>query len=138
MTPGQIELVEATLAMVDLAPLAADFYDRAFALDPALSAMFTHDPLVQQSRFAAELDEIVRSIRSIDTFSEEATALGARHRGYGVKAAHYRLMGQALMASLGSALGERWTPEVEEAWGLAYNLMAETMMTGALDPPADR
>ena len=138
MTPSQIALVEASLDQLDLEHLAAVFYERAFATDPALAEMFTADPVVQRARFGRELSEIVRSIRSIDTFSEEATALGARHRGYGVKAAHYRLMGQALMASLGSALGERWTPEVEEAWVLAYNLMAETMMTGALDPPADR
>ena len=138
MTPGQIELVESTVATLDLEPLAADFYERAFALDPALSEMFTTDALVQRARFAAELDEIVHSIRSIDTFAPAAMALGARHRGYGVKASHYRLMGQALMASLAAALGPRWTSEVEEAWGLAYNLIAETMMTGAMEDPLPR
>ena len=138
MTPGQIELVESTVATLDLEPLAADFYERAFVLDPALSEMFTTDALVQRARFAAELDEIVHSIRSIDTFAPAAMALGARHRGYGVKASHYRLMGQALMASLAAALGPRWTPEVEEAWGLAYNLIAETMLTGAMGDPLPR
>jgi hemoglobin-like flavoprotein len=135
MTPGQIELMEATMASLDLATLAVDFYERAFALEPALSAMFTTDPAVQQARFAAELAEILSSIRSLDTFASSAMALGARHRGYGVRATHYRLMGQALMASLANALRERWTPEVEEAWTLAYNLMAETMMTGAMEHP---
>ena len=47
-------------------------------------------------------------------------------------------MGTALMASLAAALGAGWTAEVEEAWMLAYNLTAETMMAGALkgSPPS--
>jgi hemoglobin-like flavoprotein len=133
MTPEQIELVESTLRSLDLAALSADFYQRAFALEPALTEMFTTDPAVQQARFATELEEIVCSIRSLDTFAAEARALGARHRGYGVRATHYRLMGQALQDSLRAALGDRWTPEAEEAWAMAYNLMAETMLAGALE-----
>ena len=135
MTPGQIALVEATLASVDLDGLAGDFYRRAFAGDRALSAMFTSDPAVQRARFAAELAAIVGAIRSLDTFASNARSLGARHRGYGVRSAHYRLMGEALLAALAAALGEGWTADVEEAWGLAYNLTAETMMIGAMEDP---
>ena len=101
--------------------------------------MFTSDPAVQRARFAAELEAVVGSIQELDTFCTSAHAFGARHRDYGVRAAHYRLMGEALLATLAAALGPRWTTEVEEAWTLAYNLTAETMMTGALRaPPSDR
>jgi hemoglobin-like flavoprotein len=95
--------------------------------------MFTSDPAVQRARFAAELDEIVHSMRSMDDFESEVRALGERHQGYGVRAPHYRLMGQALLGALAAALGERWTAEVEEAWSLAYNLTAETMLLGAME-----
>jgi hemoglobin-like flavoprotein len=135
MTPAQITSVEETLASIDVEELARDFYRRAFASDPSLAAMFTSDPDVQRSRFAAELAEIVRSIRSLDRFAAEVRALGVRHTGYGVRAAHYRLMGAVLLQSLASALGDRWTADVEQAWKLAYNLTAETMMLGALESP---
>ena len=135
MTPGQITLVEQTLATVDLDTLAADFYRKAFTGDPALAAMFTDDPIIQRTRFAAELAAMVGSIRSLDTFCSTAKSLGARHRDYGVRAVHYRLMGDALLAALAAAVGDGWTTEVEEAWTLAYNLTAETMMTGAMQAP---
>ena len=47
-------------------------------------------------------------------------------------------MGAALLAALAQRSGDGWTAEVEEAWALAYNLTAETMMTGALEvtPPS--
>ena len=39
------------------------------------------------------------------------------------------------MASVRRRAGAAWTLEVEEAWTLAYNLIAETMMTGAMEDP---
>jgi hemoglobin-like flavoprotein len=39
------------------------------------------------------------------------------------------------MAALAAALGDRWTDEAAEAWALAYNLTAETMMLGGLEGP---
>jgi hemoglobin-like flavoprotein len=136
VTPGQITLVEASLDHIDLGELAERFYERAFATDPTLAEMFTTDPAVQRARFAAELGEIVGAIHSIDSFGPAARALGARHRSYGVRAAHYRLMGGALLAALAEVAGDRWTPEQAEAWASAYNLIAETMMMGALDDRA--
>jgi nitric oxide dioxygenase len=133
VTPEQINIVETTIASIDLIDLTADFYRRAFEGDPTLAEMFTTDPIVQRSRFAAELDVIVRSLRAYDAFAATTRALGARHHEYGVRAGHFRLMGAALMGALAAALGERWNDDVAEAWKLAYNLTAETMMAGAMD-----
>jgi nitric oxide dioxygenase len=135
MTPAQITLVEETMASIDVDRLAGDFYRRAFASDPTLTAMFTTDPDVQRARFGAELAEIVRSIRTLDRFGASVRSLGAMHREYGVRAAHYRLMGEELLPAWRPPR-ESWTAETAEAWKLAYNLTAETMMLGALEEPA--
>jgi hemoglobin-like flavoprotein len=133
MTPEQIALVVATLETIDVDALASDFYVRAFATDPELSDMFTTEPAVQQRRFARELGVIVSSIQRLDEFRAETAELGRRHGGYGVRAAHYRLMGEALLAALEAALADEWTADAAEAWRMAYNLTAESMMAGA-DP----
>jgi hemoglobin-like flavoprotein len=133
MTPDQISAVEDTMRIVDVDALAADFYRRAFQADPDLTAMFTTEPAVQRRRFAVELQTIVASIRELDDFRARAADLGARHHDDGVRAAHYRTMGEVLLASLGAASGPAWSPELEEAWALAYNLIAEAMMAGALE-----
>ena len=134
MTPAQIQMVETTLDRISVPRLAAVFYGRVLSSDPDLARMFTTDVEVQQVRFATELAAIGRSIRSYDAFVSAGRALGARHRTYGARAAHYRLMGDALVAALADALGPEWNDEVEEAWRLAYNLTAETMMSGARAP----
>jgi hemoglobin-like flavoprotein len=135
VTPGQITLVEETLAAIDLDVVAADFYRRATKAEPSLAEMFTADPAVQRARFAGELSEVVRTIRTLEQFEPAVRALGVRHRSYGVRVGHYRIMGAALLDALAAALGPAWTAEAAEAWGLAYNLTAETMLSGAMDLP---
>jgi len=58
-------------------------------------------------------------------------ALGARHVAYGVRAADYQTLGTALLAALAAILGDSFDPPTREAWTLAYNLVAETMLEGA-------
>jgi hemoglobin-like flavoprotein len=128
VTPQQIALVEATLAAVSIDELSSDFYRRALARDPSLADMFPGDPIVQRERFGAELAVIVHSISRHDDFLATTRALGRRHRDYGVHAAHYALMGEALVGALAAALGTRWTPETESAWRRAYDLVAEAML----------
>jgi hemoglobin-like flavoprotein len=132
VTPDQIAAVEATLAdeRLDLDVVAADFYRRLFAGAPATSALFSGDPDVQRQKFATELEAIGRAIRRHPDFLAEARALGARHRDYGVEAMHYRQAGPPLLDALAAALGDRWTPEVADAWRLAYHLTTEAMTTG--------
>jgi nitric oxide dioxygenase len=135
MTPEQLALVEASLSSVSgrLDEIAADFYQRLFTEHPDLVLMFHTDPAVQRAKFSFELRQIIFSIRDHDAFVGRARALGVRHKERGVRATHYRLVGAALLAALGAALGDAWTDEVEHAWTLAYNLTAEAMMAGAAD-----
>ena len=130
VTPDQITLVEETMAVVSLDDLARDFYRRAFAADPVLAEMFTADSVVELVvRERVDGDRRLCRVSSTDSWPT-----GGRWAcvitGYGVQAAHYRLMGDALLCALAAALGDRWNDEVAEAWRLAYNLTAETMMDG--------
>ena len=137
MTPEQIALVEQSLTdlAADFDQVAADFYERLFSAAPETMELFSRDPIEQRRLFAAELRTIGFSIREFEAFKHEVRALGVRHRGYGVRAAHYRTAGPHLLAALAAASGDAWTPAVAEAWRLAYNLVAETMMEAAAGAP---
>ena len=57
--------------------------------------------------------------------------LGARHVEYGVLPAHYGIVGEALLYTLETALGDKWIPRVKNGWTLIYGLVSTAMMTGA-------
>jgi nitric oxide dioxygenase len=138
MTPEQIRIVEWTLELArdQLVTIADEFYDRLFEAQPQLRTLFTRDPHDQHRKFAEQLDAIGSAIRDHDVFAADAAALGQRHQTYGVRPGHYAVAGPPLISAMASALGERWTAEVETAWLRAYNLTVEMMMAAATEHPS--
>ena len=133
MTPEQITLVQSSFERLgpDLGGLSTRFYVELFGRDPALRPLFTTDMGEQQVRFAAKLTELVQALPRLDDLLAHTRALGARHVAYGVRAADYQTVRAALLDALAAVLGEDFDPPTREAWTLAYNLMAETMLEGA-------
>ena len=133
MTPEQISLVQSSFDRLgsQLPAMAARFYQELFARDPALRPLFATDMAEQQPRFAAKLTEIVHSMPCRDDLLTHTRALGARHARYGVRATDYQTVGAALLAALAATLGDSFDPSTRQAWELAYNLVAETMLEAA-------
>jgi hemoglobin-like flavoprotein len=133
MTPEQITLVQTSYQRLGSRQpeMAARFYIELFQRNPALRPLFTTDMAEQRVRFAVKLTELVDAIPRLDELLAHTRALGARHVGYGVRAADYETVGAALIAALAAVLGDSFDPETRQAWVVAYNLMAETMLDGA-------
>lgn len=133
MTPEQITLVQSSFERLgpDLPALTALFYQELFQRDPALRPLFTTDMGEQRVKFAQKLTEIVRTIPRLGELLSHTRALGARHVGYGVRAADYQTVGDSLIAALAGVLGEEFDAATREAWVLAFNIVAETMLEGA-------
>jgi hemoglobin-like flavoprotein len=133
VTPEQIILVQSSFERLgtQLPAMATRFYRELFARDPALRPLFTTPLAEQEVRFAEKLTEIVRAMPRLDELLTHTRALGARHVAYGVRAADYRTLGDALLAALAAVLGDSFDARTREAWTLAYNLVAETMLEGA-------
>ena len=133
MTPEQITLVQSSFQRLgpDLPALTARFYEELFQRDPALRPLFTTDMAEQRVKFAQKLTEIVQSIPRLDQLLVHTRALGARHVGYGVRATDYQTVGDSLIAAIAAVLGEEFDAATREAWVLAFNIVAETMLEGA-------
>ena len=72
-----------------------------------------------------DMDQLVATLKQ----------LGVIHLSHGLEleAAHYDLVGQALMDTLAAALGFDFTAETEEAWAGVYAIIKVTMMKGAAE-----
>jgi hemoglobin-like flavoprotein len=133
MTPEQITLVQSSFERVgpDLPAMTALFYQELFQRDPSLRPLFTTDMGEQRVKFAQKLTEIVRTMPRLGELLTHTRALGARHVGYGVRATDYQTVGDSLIAALAGTLGEEFDAATREAWVLAFNIVAETMLEGA-------
>ena len=133
MTPEQLDLIatSAATATADPAAFGAAFYDRLFQLAPDVRALFPTDMAEQSDKLVDELAFLTRAATDLDHFVERARDLGRRHDGYGAERAHYGVVREALVAALAQSCGDQWTDAHVAAWGVLYNLIAETMLDGA-------
>ena len=67
----------------------------------------------------------------LEPVTEALEDLGARHVQYGVIPAHYPIVGEALLKTLGAALGDAWTPTVEQGWTGIFGFVSSAMQRGA-------
>src|SRR5882672_12218900 len=111
MTPNQVTLVQESFAKV--APIsdtaAMLFYDRLFEVAPQVKAMFPADMTEQRKKLMATLAFVVNGLGNLETILPAASALAKRHVDYGVKAADYAPVGEALLWTLERGLGAQWT-----------------------------
>lgn len=133
MDVRSIALVRDSFALVQpvAAQAARSFYDRLFVRNPSLEALFGPDLEAQGERLMAMIASGVRLLDRPAELVPALRALGRRHLGYGVRDAHYAVVGETLLETLADALGPAFTDEVRAAWGAFYELVAREMCAGA-------
>ena len=135
MTPQQKELVKQTWTMVvPIADTAAElFYGRLFELDPSVKPMFKHDMTEQGKKLMKTINIAVEALDDVEPLVPTLKQMGADHAGYGVVDRDYNVVGAALLWTLEQGLGEVFTDEVKNAWAAVYEVLANTMKSGAAE-----
>lgn len=131
MTTEQIRLVKKTWkAFRGISPATVGdlFYSKLFSDNPALRKMFPSDMEQQYQKLIDMLNAVVIRLDKLDELNEEIAAMAQRHVEYGVRPAHYKLVGNALLWTLQKGLGKDWTEEVKNAWSTCYKILADTMI----------
>jgi hemoglobin-like flavoprotein len=135
MTPEQARLITTSWSSVaSIADSAIEqFYNRLFEIDPSARALFRATNMPEQRRKVIEaLSLALQSLDDLDALTPTLEDLGRRHQRYGVTAAHYDSVGQALLWTLEQGLGAAWTPAMAAAWTELFGQLSSAMK-GATD-----
>lgn len=131
MTDAEIRLVKQswkTLRAIDPVIVGDLFYSKLFMANPSLRNMFPKKMDEQYTKLMDMLSVIIARLDRMDELNEDIAAMARRHVHYGVRPAHYKLVGNALLWTLRQGLGQDWTIDVEQAWTKCYSRLADTMM----------
>lgn len=112
------------------------FYAHLFVTHPETRDLFPLSMAAQRDRLVGALGHIVSRVADIDALLPFVQQLGRDHRKFGVNPEHYAPVGQALVATLGELLGDKWTPQLEKDWTAAYELVARLMTEAASEAEA--
>ena len=128
-TKEEIELVRSTWQPVSADPAAAAtlFYGRLFEVAPEVKPLFTGDMKEQGLKLIQMVGIAVHNMERIEEIVPALQELGERHVGYGAEDAHYPVVGDVLIETLASALGDQFTDEARAAWTKTYGALAAVM-----------
>jgi len=113
---------------MDPAVIGDAFYSKLFSYNPSLRKMFPSNMSHQYQKLMDMINTIIARLDKLDDLTNEISAMAQRHVRYGVRPAHYKLVGNALLWTLKQGLGNDWTPEVANAWTKCYALLSEAMI----------
>ena len=141
MTPEQARLITTSWSSVaSIADSAIEqFYNRLFEIDPSARALFRATDMPEQRRKVIEaLSLALQSLDDLEALASTLEDLGRWHQRYGVAAAHYDSVGQALLWTLEQGLGAAWTPATAAAWTELFGQLSSVMKRAAYDGPQNR
>jgi len=133
-TQTQLEIVEQSFDNLTEQGelLASRFFERLLSEYPGLGPVFKGVSLDGlQKKFFASLVLIVQSLDQPEVLGDYLRGLGARHYHYGVKAAHYPLVIENLLAVMAELSGQQWTAQVDEAWRNTIVQITATMVASS-------
>lgn len=116
---------------------AASFYRNLFRIRPDLRRLFVADLDKQGFKFTQMLEVIVSQVGQWGLLRTALEDLAIRHVAYGVTAAHYDAVGEALLAMLRERLGDRSSAATLEAWSKLYAAIGDTMTAYAYPSDGD-
>ena len=132
MTEEQIKLIKATVPVLKEhgVTLTKHFYQRMFTHNPELKHVFNmgnQQNNKQQTALALAVLAYAEHIEDPSVLLPVVDTIGHKHASLDIRPEHYAIVGKHLIASISEVLGEGATPELLEAWTLAYGQLAELM-----------
>lgn len=138
MKPETFSARQAALVRKDwakTAPIKAQtaraFYAHLFRNAPDTKPLFRSDMELQGEKLLNTLGFVLDHLDDPDALLPAARDLAIRHEGYGVTAAHYDLVGTALLQTLEELIGADFTEEARDAWIAVYEHVAGEMKRAA-------
>ena len=129
LSTAAIATVKATVPALRIHGLAITtrMYERLFE-DSSIKALFNQDHQgpggVQPKALAMAVVAYAENIDNLGALSGAVETIAARHVRSHVKPEHYASVATALIGAITDVLGEAATPQVLEAWGQAYWMLA--------------
>lgn len=132
MTNEQKQLVKGTVPVLkehgEL--LTTHFYKRMFQHNPELKNMFNmgnQQNSKQQAALAMAVLAYAENIEDPSVLLPVVGNIGHKHTSLDIRPEHYTIVGNHLIASIQEVLGAAATPELVEAWTVAYQQLAALM-----------
>jgi nitric oxide dioxygenase len=134
LTAQQVAVIKVTVPVLveHGETLTKHFYRRMFTHNPEVQAFFNpaHQHAgTQQRALAGAICAYAQNIENPGVLAGAVELIAQKHCSLQVKAEHYPIVGENLLASIREVLGAACTEEIIDAWAAAYGMLADILIT---------
>jgi nitric oxide dioxygenase len=129
----QIDIIKATAPVVGqhARDITETFYPLMFERYPSVKALFnqTHQQKgTQRQALANALVAYATHIDKLEALGDAVGLIAHKHCSLNILPEHYPIVGECLMEAIGIVLGDAVTEEIADAWGAAYQQLADLLI----------
>jgi nitric oxide dioxygenase len=129
LTQEQIDIVKSTVPIIREHgnTVTTTFYRNMLNAHPELKNYFSlrnQQTGAQQAALAKSVLAYATYIDDVGKLTHAVERIAQKHASLFIKAEHYDIVGEHLIGAFGEVLGSGMTPEVKEAWTVAYGQLA--------------
>ncbi len=128
----QINRLATSFRIVEpqLDEVVAIFYTRLFEAAPHFRSMFPNDLGRQKKHMVNALLLVAKNVPNIENLADPLREMGVRHKDYGAEVAHFAIVRDTMVYALAQVAGYTWTPQLNEDWMQALDVIAGYMIEG--------
>ena len=129
-----IDVIKSTVPVLEQhgQTITSTFYKNLFAAHPELLNIFNHTNQ-QKGRQPQALANTVYAaavhIENLEAIVPAVMLIAHKHVSLGILPEHYPIVGEYLLKAIKEVLGDAATPEIIEAWGQAYGVIADIFIS---------
>ncbi|MDN4073736.1 NO-inducible flavohemoprotein [Fictibacillus terranigra] len=128
-----IKVIKSTVPVLKThgTEITSCFYKNLFTKHPELLNIFNHANQKkgrQQTALANAVYAAAANIDQLEAIIPAVKQIAQKHRSLGVQPEHYPIVGEHLLIAIKEVLGDAATPEIIEAWGKAYGVIADAFI----------
>ncbi|MEH6994257.1 NO-inducible flavohemoprotein [Neobacillus drentensis] len=129
-----IDIIKSTVPVLEQygEKITTRFYQLMFGNHPELLNIFNHANQKQgrqQKALAGTVYAAAQYIDNLEAILPVVKQIAHKHRSLGIKAEHYPIVGKHLLLAIKDVLGDAATDEIIDAWGNAYNVIADAFIS---------
>ncbi len=106
------------------------FYRQLFEAAPQIRSMFPDDLGRQKKHMVNALLLVAKNVPDIENLIEPLREMGARHISYGTREEHFPIVRDTMVYALGQVAGYTWTPQLNDDWTHALDVISGYMIEG--------
>lgn len=133
LTQETIDIIKSTVPVLEVhgKEITTAFYHMLFENHPELLNIFNHANQREGKQPQALANAVYAAAAHIDHLEDiipVVKQIGQKHRALNILPEHYPIVGENLLAAIKQVLGDAATPEIIEAWGKAYSVIADAFI----------